>query len=123
MRSPNEYHVIDTLHCSVDVQTFKIIISDCNAWCPSVYSDDCNGNMPPVCATSAQAADMVSPAGTECRETWMCPAGTMPFYYTTADPAGQAYPAGDFARCFPPPNNFYYLPDGVTRITGLACQG
>ncbi|KAK6760081.1 hypothetical protein RB195_021555 [Necator americanus] len=99
-----------------------VTADNCNAWCPSVYSDNCNGNPVTICATSAQAAAMVAPSGTECRETWTCPAGTMPYYYTTINPSPTGYPAGGYARCFPPPNNGWYLPDGITMITGLACQ-
>ncbi|KAK6760082.1 hypothetical protein RB195_021555 [Necator americanus] len=40
-----------------------VTADNCNAWCPSVYSDNCNGNPVTICATSAQAAAMVAPSG------------------------------------------------------------
>ncbi|EYC31867.1 hypothetical protein Y032_0003g1278 [Ancylostoma ceylanicum] len=96
--------------------------ANCNTWCPTTYKDDCN-NMATVCATAVEAAAVVATTGTECRLTWTCPAGTAPYYYVYAPPTPQAYPtSGDYAQCFPPPNSFWYLPDGVTQINGMACQ-
>ncbi|KHJ94267.1 hypothetical protein OESDEN_05804 [Oesophagostomum dentatum] len=90
-------------------------------WCPSIYSDDCNGSMPAICATSAQAAATVTSTGMNCRLTWTCPIGTSAYYYTGMNSTATPYP-GDFAQCFMPPNNNWYLPDGTTEITAVACQ-
>ncbi|RCN39701.1 hypothetical protein ANCCAN_14361 [Ancylostoma caninum] len=79
--------------------------------------------MATVCATAVQASAVVASTGTECRLTWTCPAGTAPYYYVYFPPTPQPYPTnGNYSQCFPPPNNFWYLPDGTTMINGMACQ-
>ncbi|WKY14512.1 hypothetical protein Q1695_000219 [Nippostrongylus brasiliensis] len=95
--------------------------ADCIANCPPIYRDNCYGTVKMICATGVQANSMVTTTGTECRQTWTCPAGTQPYYYDYSS-IPIDYPPGGYAQCYPPPRNNWYLPDGITQIQAVSCE-
>nr|CDJ82128.1 unnamed protein product [Haemonchus contortus] len=101
----------------------QVTQQDCIMYCPSIYRDNCYGTAKATCPTAADANTMVQATGMECRQTWACPYGTRAYYYTTNNPTGQDYTGMmPYAVCFPPPNNYWYLPDATTRIMAISCE-
>ncbi|WKY14889.1 hypothetical protein Q1695_000416 [Nippostrongylus brasiliensis] len=96
-------------------------IANCVANCPPIYRDNCYGTVKITCASGLQANSMVQTTGTECRQTWACPAGTQPYYYDYSS-VPIDYPPGEYAQCYPPPRNNWYLPDGITQIQAVSCE-
>ncbi|WKY14513.1 hypothetical protein Q1695_000219 [Nippostrongylus brasiliensis] len=117
----------DRQYCTcTDLNKFRGVVQKhfliyCIANCPPIYRDNCYGTVKMICATGVQANSMVTTTGTECRQTWTCPAGTQPYYYDYSS-IPIDYPPGGYAQCYPPPRNNWYLPDGITQIQAVSCE-